>query len=118
MRKEHELSKRLVILLSVAIAVVALAAGGAAFAFAGGGHGDRPDSEKPGALDDGNELVPQAKVKLAQAVAAARTAAKGKVGQIDLESDAGKVFYEVDVGDREVRVDASSGKVVSVERQS
>jgi len=118
MRKEHELSRRLVILISVVVAVVALAAGGAALAFAGGGHGDESTSEKPGLLDDGKELVPHAKVKLSEAVAAARTAAPGKVGQVDLESDAGKVFYEVDVGDREVRVDASSGKVVSVEGQS
>jgi uncharacterized membrane protein YkoI len=114
-------NKRLVILCSVVIVVVALALGSAALAFRGGGHGEGPDSsdsEKPGALDDGKELLPKAKVKLSQAVAAARKAASGKVGQVDLESDTGRVFYEVDVGDREVRVDADSGRVVSVEPQS
>ena len=115
------MNKRLIILSSVVVAfVVALALGGAALAFRGGHPegDDPPDSEKPGALDDGKELAPKAKIKLAEAIAAARQAASGRIGQVDIESDGGPVFYEVDVGDHEVRVDALNGRVVEVESRS
>ena len=39
----------------------------------------------PGTLDDGKELLPQAKITLEQVVAAAQTAESGKVGEVDLE---------------------------------
>ena len=114
------MNKRLVILSSAVIVVVALALGSAALAFRGAHDegADRSDSGKPGVLDDGKELVPKTKVTLARAVAAARQAASGKLGQVDLESEEGRVFYEVDVGDREVRVDAVHGHVLAIERQS
>ena len=68
----------------------------------------------PGSLDDGKDLLPQAKIGLAQAVATAQQAAQGQLGQVDLERVGGRVVYSVDVGSHEVRVDAGTGTVASI----
>ena len=85
-------------------AVTGLAFGGAALA---GGDGGRP-----GALDDGADLLPQAKITLAGAVTAARTAANGPVGEVDLERYDGRLVFNVDVGSADVKVDAVDGTVL------
>jgi uncharacterized membrane protein YkoI len=103
--------------VAIAAAVaVALAFGGATLAI-GGGAGliwDDGHFAKPGSLDDGKELLPQTKIGLAQAVAAAQHAQRGPLGQVDLERYGDHVVYKVDVGDREVRVDAADGSIASV----
>ncbi len=66
-----------------------------------------------GTLDDGKELLPQASITLDQAIAAAQTAASGDLGEIDLEHYQGKLAFNVDVGDKDVKVDASSGAVLA-----
>ena len=106
--------RRRVIVVAVLAALVLLA--GATFAF-GGPKGliwDDGHYAKPGALDDGNDLLPQTNISLATAVAAAQSAANGVLGQVDLEHFRGGIVYMVDVGNQEVRVDAATGKVVAI----
>jgi uncharacterized membrane protein YkoI len=102
--------------LIIVIAVTAVVLVGAALAL-GGGRGmiwDDGHAVTPGSLDDGKDLAPQTKISLAQAVAAAQNAAGGQLGQVDLERVGGRVVYSVDVGSREVRVDAGDGTVASI----
>ena len=68
-----------------------------------------------GTLDDGKDLLPQAGITLEQAVAAAQGAASGPVGEIDLEHWQGKLVFNVDVGDKDVKVDAQTGAVLSAD---
>jgi uncharacterized membrane protein YkoI len=68
-----------------------------------------------GTLDDGKDLLPQAGITLDQAIAAAQGAASGDIGEIDLEHYQGKLVFNVDIGDKDVKVDASSGSIVSVD---
>ena len=91
--------------ITAGVAVLALAtAGGVGIAAAsGGGSG----------LDDGKDLVPQAKITQAQAEQAAQQAAEGGLGETDLEQYEGRLVYNVDVGSRDVKVDAVSGKVLA-----
>lgn len=71
--------------------------------------------EKPGQLDEGKELLPKARITLQQAVKAATGAAKGKLGAVDLEYDKkGRLVFNVDVGDKDVQVDARTGKVLTI----
>jgi uncharacterized membrane protein YkoI len=106
--------RRRMILAAALAAVVALAA--ATFAFGGprGLIGDDGHFAKPGTLDDGKDLLPQTSISLASAVATAQAAATGTLGQVDLERFHGAVVYMVDIGGREVRVDATNGKVVAI----
>jgi uncharacterized membrane protein YkoI len=105
--------KRLLIVLA-ALAVAAF--GGAAFAVGGGSHLIWDDNHfaQPGSLDDGKDLLPQTKITLAQANATAQRAATGELGQVDVEHFDGRIVYAVDVGDREVRVDAVDGRVLDI----
>jgi uncharacterized membrane protein YkoI len=68
-----------------------------------------------GTLDDGKDLLPQAGITIDQAIAAAQTAASGSVGEIDLEQYQGKLVFNVDVGDKDVKVDASNGTVLTAD---
>jgi uncharacterized membrane protein YkoI len=91
----------------IAVAVVAAGAlAGGAVAFAG---------SSPSRLDDGKDLAGQAAITEAQAIAAAQTAASGALNEVDLEHRDGKLVYNVDVGAKDVKVDASSGQVVAVD---
>jgi uncharacterized membrane protein YkoI len=65
-------------------------------------------------LDDGKQLLDQAKITEQQATAAAQRAAKGELNEIDLEPWAGKLAFNVDVGSQEVKVDAETGNVLDV----
>jgi len=74
------------------------------------------DVEVPsGTLDDGKDLLPQAKITIAAAIAAARSAATGPVGEVDLEQANGRLVFNVDIGDKDVKVDASDGSIVSAD---
>ena len=68
-----------------------------------------------GTLDDGKDLLPQAGITLERAVAAAQGAASGPVGEIDLEHAQGRLVFNVDIGDKDVKVDASDGSIVAVD---
>jgi len=120
--KGVETMKRRHVVVAAVAAVLAL--GGATFAL-GGGIGliwDDGHYAQPGSLDDGKELLPQTKITLDQAVAAAQRAAAGplgqgnpgQLGQVDLEHFEGRIVYMVDVGDQEVRVDALDGSIAAI----
>ena len=105
--------------IGIVLGVVVLALAGATLAIGGGtGIWDDNHFAKPGSLDDGKDLLPLTKISLAQANAAAQNAVDGSLGQVDLERYRGRVVYMVDVGDREVRVDAANGQVVAVSPRS
>jgi len=79
------------------------------------GDDDTGDDEievASGQIDDGKDLLPQAGITLEQALAAAQSAASGAVGEVDLEHYQGKLVFNVDVGDKDVKVDASTGAVI------
>src|SRR6058998_959442 len=108
--------KRPAMLVAALVAAAALVLGGAALAV-GSGYGlifDDGHYVQPGSLDDGKDLLPLTKITLEQAVADAQRAASGELGQVDLERFGGHVVYKVDVGDQEVRVDASDGSIATV----
>jgi uncharacterized membrane protein YkoI len=90
----------------VTATAVGLGAVGVAWA-AGAAGGSR--------LDDGKDLLPQAKITEQQAIAAAQTAASGDLNEVDLEHSGGRLVFNVDVGDADVKVDAATGKVVRVD---
>ena len=94
--------------IGVVVAVAALSAVfGVAFA-SGGTSASR--------LDDGKALLPQAKITEQEAISAAQGAGSGGLNEIDLEQYSGKLVFNVDVGSSDVKVDADSGKVISVSR--
>lgn len=106
--------RKRITLVAVLVALIALA--GATFAF-GGPRGliwDDGHFAKPGTIDDGKSLLSQTSVSLSGAVTTAQQAADGALGQVDLEHFRGGIVYSVDVGNQEVRVDATSGKVVAI----
>lgn len=68
-----------------------------------------------GTIDDGEELLSQATISLDDAIAAAQASAPGNVGEIDLEYVDGQLVFNVDVGTHDVKVDATTGDVTSVD---
>jgi uncharacterized membrane protein YkoI len=111
------MNRRFAVLVAVLV-VAAAALGGATFALGGGSLiWDDGHYARPGSLDDGKDLLPQATITLAQANAAALHATSGALGQVDLERYQGRVVYKVDVGDKEVRVDAGDGTIARIAPQ-
>lgn len=76
---------------------------------------DGTEPQQSGVLDDGKDLLAQAQITVDQAIAAAQSAASGPVGQIDLEQAHGRLMFNVDIGDKDVKVDASDGSIVTVD---
>ena len=93
----------------ILVAVLALSGGALAITSFGASAG------RSGVLDDGKELLPKASITLDQAIAAAQSSASGPVDEVDLEYYQGKLVFNVDVGSRDVKVDASSGVVLAAE---
>jgi peptidase YpeB-like protein len=91
-------------------ALTAFALGGAALAQGGG------DPAPPGTLDDGGGLLPKAGISVDQAVSGAKSAATGKIGEVDLEYKGSKLVFNVDVGTSDVKVDAADGSLVGVDQ--
>jgi len=65
-----------------------------------------------GVLDDGKDLLPQASITLEEAIAAAQASAPGELDEVDLEYYEGTLVFNVDIGDQDVKVDATTGKVI------
>ncbi|MCA9831057.1 MAG: PepSY domain-containing protein [Dehalococcoidia bacterium] len=110
------LERRLLLGVS-AVALLALA-GGAITALTQGARAGGNDDEAPvapGTLDDGAELLPLAGITLDEAIAAAQTAASGSIGEVDLEYWKTGLVFNVDVGNKDVKVDAATGEVVGAE---
>jgi uncharacterized membrane protein YkoI len=68
----------------------------------------------PGQIDDGADLLPQASIALGQAIAAAQTAVTGALGEVDLETYNGTLVFNVDIGAKDVKVDASNGAILGL----
>lgn len=66
----------------------------------------------PGTIDDGEGLLPQASITLEQAIAAAQGQYAGDLGEIDLEYVDGRLVFNVELGDHDVKVAADSGEVL------
>lgn len=79
----------------------------------GGAETTDGQQSQAGTLDDGKDLLPRAGITIEQAIAAARTAATGDIGEIDLEQAGGVLMFNVDVGNRDVKVDAATGAIVA-----
>src|SRR3972149_2980079 len=78
-------------------------------------EGEDDDVQAPsGTLDDGKDLLPDAGISVDQAIAFAKSAASGPVGEVDLEQYQGKLVFNVDVGDKDVKVDAANGRILAV----
>jgi uncharacterized membrane protein YkoI len=92
------------------VAVLGFAAGGIAAASDGG-----PSSGGATRLDDGKDFLGQAKITEAQAISAAQTAASGRLDEVDLEHAGGRLVFNVDVGSKDVKVDAGTGRVLSAD---
>jgi uncharacterized membrane protein YkoI len=92
----------------LAIAVPALAAKR--------GHDSAATTSTASRLDDGKSLLPKARISEQDAIAAARSAASGALNEVDLEYRDGTLVFNVDVGARDVKVDAASGDVVAIDQ--
>ena len=89
------------------VALSALVVIGATIASGAGGA-----KVAPGEIDDGAELLDQATISLADAIASAQAAASGALGEVDLKTYEGQLVFNVDIGDKDVKVDASDGTVL------
>jgi uncharacterized membrane protein YkoI len=96
------------VLIAVVPVVAAIAVGAGVLLSGGASAG------QGGALDDGKELLPKARISLAEAISAARGAASGEVDEVDLEYWQGRLVFNVDVGDLDVKVDAETGAVLGM----
>ena len=94
---------------AAAATLSALGAGAVAIAADGG------SSLSGSRLDEGRQYAGQAGITEGQAIAAARTVASGSLGEIDLEHAGGRLVYNVDVGAKDVKVDAASARVLSID---
>ena len=95
--------------MTMVLATGAAVAAAAGVAVAAGGGG----SAAPSRLDVGTDLLPQATISEQQAIDAAQGAASGALNEVDLEHYEGKLVYNVDVGAKDVKVDAASGRVLA-----
>jgi len=66
----------------------------------------------PGAIDDGEGLLSEASITLDQAIAAAQGQYTGDLGEIDLEYSDGRLVFNVELGDHDVKVAADTGEVL------
>jgi uncharacterized membrane protein YkoI len=94
-------------ILTIAGALAVLGAGTGVAMAGSGSSGGRSR------LDDGKDLLPQARITEQQAIEAAQTAASGALNEVDLEHYDGRLVFNVDVGSHDVKVDASSAEVVA-----
>jgi uncharacterized membrane protein YkoI len=97
--------RRKIAAVIVGVAALGALGGGASANGSGGGAG-------ASRLDDGAQLLGQAKITEQQAIAAAQGSAAGDLDEVDLEHYSGRLVFNVDVGSRDVKVDAGSGKVL------
>ena len=99
------------------LAVAALGLGGAGIALASDGSAPASTGSAPQSrLDDGKDLLPQAKVSEQEATAAAQKAAGGSLNEVDLEHYSGRLVWNVDVGSGDVKVDATTGEVLATDQ--
>jgi uncharacterized membrane protein YkoI len=100
---------------AVCAALVTAALGAVGIANAADGAGAKASGQGASAsrLDDGKDLLPQATITEQQAIEAAQAAASGALGEVDLEHYGGRLVFNVDVGAKDVKVDATTGDVLA-----
>jgi uncharacterized membrane protein YkoI len=91
-------------------AIGALGVGTVSFTAASSGQASTASSGAS-RLDDGKDLLPKSNITEEQAIRAAQTAASGDLNEVDLEHRAGRLVWNVDVGAKDVQVDAQTGDV-------
>jgi uncharacterized membrane protein YkoI len=101
------------IITGVVVGIAGLSAAGGVALADGSGGGAASGSSR---LDDGKALLSQAKITEQQAIEAAQGAASGSLNEVDLEQYSGKLAFNVDVGVKDVKVDADTGKVLAVQQ--
>ena len=89
------------------VVIIAMAVVGATLA-----SGTANSGGPPGQIDDGAELLDQASISLEEAIAAAQAAFSGLLGEVDLEFYEGQLVFNIDVGDKDVKVNAGDGTVL------
>jgi uncharacterized membrane protein YkoI len=110
-RKEMEMTTKRRWYAGIAVGVLGAVVAGALLLTTGASAG------KGGVLDDGKDLLPQANITLEQAIAAAQASTPGALDEVDLEYYNGKLVFNVDVGDQDVKVDAATGKVIGADSE-
>jgi uncharacterized membrane protein YkoI len=55
--------------------------------------GDEDEAGIPGQIDDGAELLGQSSISLEEVISAAQEAARGELGEVDLEKHEGKLVF-------------------------
>ena len=77
---------------------------------------DRGDDVRDGddRDDDAGEALGTPAIAIDDAVAIAKGASSGSVGDIELDQEDGRLVYEIEVGSDEVIIDANDGSVLSV----
>ncbi len=95
--------------LGAAVLVAGGATGVSSLAGASSGRSGGANSR----LDDGALLLSQAQITEQQAIEAAQSAASGALNEVDLEHYSGQLVFNVDVGAKDVKVDAATGEVVA-----
>jgi uncharacterized membrane protein YkoI len=93
-------------ILGIAAALAALGVGAGVALAGGASHG-------PSRLDDGKDLLSQARLTEQQAIEAAQRAESGALNEVDLEHYQGRLVWNVDVGAYDVKVDDATGEVVA-----
>jgi uncharacterized membrane protein YkoI len=76
---------------------------------------DRDDDHDNRRNDELTAAEIEGLIVVEDAIAAARNVASGIVFEVDLERENGLLVYEIEIGDHEVEVDATTGEVISVE---
>jgi uncharacterized membrane protein YkoI len=102
----------------IAVALVVASVGAGTLSAAAQDDEGPNETETPvaaGTLDDGADLRPLAGISIDAAIAAAQGTASGPVGEVDLEYLGNVLVFNVDIGAHDVKVDASSGAVLSVD---
>jgi uncharacterized membrane protein YkoI len=95
-----------------ALGVTGIALAGANSGGSGGSSNDSSAGAPESRLDDGAQLLPRAKISEQQAIEAAQSAASGALNEVDLEHYSGRLVFNVDVGAKDVKVDAANGSVL------
>ena len=101
------LRKRTHWILSLVAIIAAVAWVGATIA-----SGTAESGGVAGQIDDGAEHLDQASISLDEAIAAAQAAYTGALDAVELESYQGRLVFNVEIGDKDVMVDAEDGRVL------
>jgi len=96
----------------VGVSIAATLAMASADSGSGGDDADGEGEVASGQIEDGKELLGLTTITLEDAIAAAQRAADGGIGEIDVECYNGTLIFNVDVGQHDVKVDASNGSVL------